>query len=172
MWCFQLSMDVPNKIAARFSTPAGRRWRGMGRPLVTVLGLPCGPKAAFRRLQKALRNTFFVPNFWVRWKAAAKCFPKTPTFAKSDHGKLLFGRGRVGHPVAVPWAAVRNTVDFLRTEFVQTTDPSPTLGELVTNAKKVTVSVLYWYGKLFGQIDQIFRNIPKGIFFLLRPRGN
>ena len=39
------------------------------------------------------------------------------------------------------------------------------LGNLVTNAKKVTVSVLYWYGKLSSLLTEIFKMILKRIKF-------
>ena len=48
---------------------------------------------------------------------------------------------------------------------------APTLGDLVTNAKKVTVSVLYWYEKLSSLLTEIFKMILKRIknlFLLLR----
>ena len=44
----------------------------------------------------------------------------------------------------------------------QTAAP-PQLGVLLTNAKKVTVSVLYWYEKLSSLLTEIFKLIPKGI---------
>ena len=40
---------------------------------------------------------------------------------------------------------------------------STNLGDLLTNAKKVTVSVLYWYEKLSSLLTEIFKLIPKGI---------
>jgi hypothetical protein len=48
-------------------------------------------------------------------------------------------------------------------------DPSasPTLGDLLTNAKKVTVSVLYWYEKLSSLLTEIFTMILKRINFFL-----
>ena len=44
-------------------------------------------------------------------------------------------------------------------------DPTlpPTLGDLLTNAKKVTVSVLYWYEKLSSLLTEIFKLILKRI---------
>ena len=53
------------------------------------------------------------------------------------------------------------------------------LGTLLTNAKKVTVSVLYWYEKLSSLLTEIFKLILKRIknFFMTfiylseRPRG-
>ena len=58
-------------------------------------------------------------------------------------------------------------------------DPTlpPTLGDLLTNAKKVTVSVLYWYEKLSSLLTEIFKLILKRIknlfcFFLpINPLG-
>ena len=41
----------------------------------------------------------------------------------------------------------------------------PPLGDLLTNAKKVTVSVLYWYGKLSSLLTEIFKMILKRINF-------
>ena len=56
-------------------------------------------------------------------------------------------------------------------------DPTlpPTLGDLLTNAKKVTVSVLYWYEKLSNLLTEIFKLILKRIknlvvFFTHYPR--
>jgi hypothetical protein len=50
-------------------------------------------------------------------------------------------------------------------------DPSasPTLGDLLTNAKKVTVSVLYWYEELSSLLTEIFKLILKRIkiFFII-----
>ena len=48
-------------------------------------------------------------------------------------------------------------------------DPSasPTLGDLLTNAKKVTVSVLYWYEKLSSLLTEIFTLILKRIIFFI-----
>ena len=43
----------------------------------------------------------------------------------------------------------------------------PTLGDLLTNAKKVTVSVLYWYEKLSSLLTEIFKMIRKRIKTLL-----
>ena len=37
------------------------------------------------------------------------------------------------------------------------------MGDLVTNAKKVTVSVLYWYEKLSSLLTEIFTMISKEI---------
>jgi hypothetical protein len=41
--------------------------------------------------------------------------------------------------------------------------PIDHMGDLVTNAKKVTVSVLYWYEKLSSLLTEIFKMILKRI---------
>ena len=58
------------------------------------------------------------------------------------------------------------TADILRTENVSTNPIPPTLGDLVTNAKKVTVSVLYWYGKHSGLRPKFLEIFRKEYFFL------
>ncbi len=47
------------------------------------------------------------------------------------------------------------------------TPPPQTQGDLSTNAKKVTVSVLYWYEKLSSLLTEIFKMIRKRIKFFL-----
>jgi hypothetical protein len=65
--------------------------------------------------------------------------------------------------------------------------PIDHMGDLVTNAKKVTVSVLYWYEKLSSLLTEIFNmilkrikkihsflfigNSPSGGGWVARPRG-
>ena len=117
-------------------------------------------KSSSRRQWKDLSPKYPCANLDLQISLVRRCFSTVSNFPQAVFFGSFWGSKFVGSTV------FRSLIDSRL---------NPTLGDLLTNAKKVTVSVLYWYEKLSSPRTEIFEMILKRIktfFYDPSPIGN